>query len=73
MVDDSIQKEFETIKKEASGEIKPEHMLKMKSKSKKFFVVDWSDIWNWVLLVVALGLLTWGVRSIYSTLTNWGV
>jgi len=74
MVDDNIQNEFERMKKEASGEVKPGATIDLNSKKgKKFFVVDWSDMWNWVLLVIAAGLLFWGARSIYLTLTNWGV
>lgn len=75
MVDDNIQKEFEAMKKQASGEIKPSASVELNSKKnlKKFFVVDWSDVWNWILLAVAIALLIWGSSSIYNTLTNWGV
>ncbi len=75
LVDDNIQKEFETMKKQASGEAKPPALIELKPKKnwKKFFAVDFSDVWNWVLLAFAIALLIWGTTSIYSTLTNWGV
>ncbi len=39
---------------------------------KEFFFVDAKDIWNWILLAIALPLLYWGVTSIIRALSVQG-
>ena len=36
---------------------------------REFFFVDPKDVWNWVLGIVAIALLWWGISTIIKSLS----
>ncbi|MFH1133874.1 MAG: hypothetical protein V1735_05250 [Nanoarchaeota archaeon] len=37
--------------------------------TKEFLSVDFHDIWNWILGIIAIGLLWWGISTIVKVMS----